>query len=202
MLPSIRKTGKYENSQFNRKAGCTFRIGDVEGRFDENGRAWFNLEDTARALGMINNKHQDTNNNPYIRWDNVKKMLWRLKYIKPWQKLDREAPIPEDIFYSMVDQARNATAKEFQEVVKAEMPQKNTSVKQHKISLQYLIKDIRCAAEEIEKTFNVSHLTAIDRAIELKEQLTDIDLDVLRELLPVDKVKDTNDSDFDDWGQI
>ena len=190
MLPSIRKTGKYENPQFNRKAGCTFRVGNVDGYFDENGKAFFNLEDTARALGMITSR-QDANDNHYVHWSNVKKMLWRHKYIKPWQKLDREAFIPEDVFYSMVDQARNATAKEFQAVVKAEMPQKEVvNNKKYKISVQHLVKDIRCGAEEIEKTFGVSYLTAIDRAIELKEQITGIDLDVLHELLPIDKVED------------
>lgn len=187
VLPSIRKTGKYENPQFNRKAGCTFRVGNVDGYFDENGKAFFNLEDTARALGIINTHQKDANGNLYVRWDTIKKMLCSRKYIKPWQKLDREAFIPEDVFYSMVDQARNATAQEFQAIVKAEMPQKEIiNNKKYKITLQHLVKDIRCGAEEIEKTFGVSHLTAIDRAIELKEQMTGINLDVLRELLPVD----------------
>ena len=53
VLPSIRKTGSYQNPQFSKKAGCTFRIGNVEGKFDENGKPLFKLEDTARAVGLV-----------------------------------------------------------------------------------------------------------------------------------------------------
>ena len=183
VLPSIRKTGSYQNPQFSKKAGCTFRIGNVNGYFDDKGKMFFNLEDTVRALGQVINV-PNRPNNPYVRWDRVKDMLKKLEYIEPWQKLDKESFIPEDVFYRMVEQARNATAKEFQAVVKAEMPLKILPVKPYNICVHHLVKDIRCAAEEIVKTFNVSHSVAIDRAIELKEKITGIELEMLRELIP------------------
>ena len=184
VLPSIRKTGSYQNPQFSKKAGCTFRIGNVEGKFDENGKPLFKLEDTARAVGLVKNKN-DSDQPTYVIWHRVKKMLQRMGYLTPNQLIDKDSFIPEEVFYYLVERTRNPEARDFQSVVNDELPKKPVAHnKSFKVSVQFLVRDIRGAAEEIEKTFGVSHSVAIDRAIELKEKITGVELEMLRELIP------------------
>ena len=185
VLPSIRKTGSYQNPQFNRKAGDTFFVGGVHGYFDENGKAFFSLKDTAKAIGMTMNI-PGKKNNPYIRWCVVNNACKKLNIIDDNQIVDKDSFIPEDDFRSLVMSTRRKPAAELQNVIAEGLKPATTNImiKQPKDVLYQLVKDIRCAGKEIEETFNVSHFTAIDRAIALKEKITGIELEMLRELIP------------------
>ena len=95
------------------------KFGKVHGYLDENGTAWFNVEDIARGLGFT---QVAKSGNVVVRWERVNKYLREFGFIPTngddiptsGDGVTKGDFIPENMFYRLAMKANNETAQDFQ----------------------------------------------------------------------------------------
>ena len=95
------------------------QFGKVHGYLDENGTAFFNIEDIARGLGFT---QVAKSGNIVVRWERVNKYLREFGFIPTngdgiptsGDGVTKEDFIPENIMYRLAMKATNETAENFQ----------------------------------------------------------------------------------------
>ena len=211
VLPSIRKTGKYEAPP-RINSDNSFFIAGLHGYIDEGGKAYFNAKTVALQLG-ISKLYRDKNNITCVRWVRFAQKLRQVGYNPP-EDLNEATFVPEEIFHRLVRYLRNDTARQFRYTIKnvllpelQKIPEyrpsvpieqtleqlENTKRTYKKVeSLEKIIKDITSAAKAIEQGFNASYGKSLTKAITLKSQITGYNLESLIDLIP-------SDDESDDW---
>ena len=211
VLPSIRKTGKYEAPP-KINSDNSFFIAGLHGYIDNDGKAYFNAKTVALQLG-ISKLYRDKNNITCVRWVRFAQKLRQVGYNPP-EDLNEATFIPEEIFHRLVRYLRNDTARQFRYTIKnvllpelQKIPEYRPSVPIEQTleqledtkrtykkveSLEKIIKDITSAAKAIEQGFNSSYGKSLTKAITLKSQITGYNLESLIDLIP-------SDDESDDW---
>ncbi len=221
VLPSIRKTGKYEAPKAKAQPidekyrSIKFNIEGISGFFDKSGLAHFLAYDVAYALGIVIN-------HPNFIQANYTKMEYLLGHSLTTAE-NGDLLVKEPELYTLVTRSRTRATKEFKSVLAfnvipelkkythykpqvttteiARVAPMNTAMRRNaNITVTNVVKDVGGAAEEIVRIFGASKFEALEAAISLAEQSSGLNLEPLREVL--DSVENTatiEAVDGDDW---
>ncbi len=182
------------------------QFGKVHGYLNENGTAFFNVEDIARGLGFT---QVAKSGNVVIRWERVNKYLNSFGFIptsgdgipKVGDAVTKEDFIPENMVYRLAMKANNETAENFQawladEVVPSirktgsySLPKvKNAVAVQNDFEMKLIVasalKDIEISVELIEKLYGVKPGIALASCKNAVEKNHGVDLSAFDNLIP------------------
>ena len=221
VLPSIRKTGKYEAPKAKAQPidekyrSIKFNIEGISGFFDKSGLAHFLAYDVAYALGIVIN-------HPNFIQANYTKMAYLLGHSLTTAE-NGDLLVKEPELYTLVTRSRTRATKEFKSVLAfnvipelkkythykpqvttteiARVAPMNTAMRRNaNITVTNVVKDVGGAAEEIVRIFGASKFEALDAAISLAEQSSGLNLEPLREVLDSVEATATIEAvDGDDW---
>ena len=221
VLPSIRKTGKYEAPKAKAQPidekyrSIKFNIEGISGFFDKSGLAHFLAYDVAYALGIVIN-------HPNFIQANYTKMEYLLGHSLTTAE-NGDLLVKEPELYTLVTRSRTRATKEFKSVLAfnvipelkkythykpqvttteiARVAPMNTAMRRNaNITVTNVVKDVGGAAEEIVRIFGASKFEALDAAISLAEQSSGLNLEPLREVLDSVEATATIEAvDGDDW---
>ncbi|MBQ7705297.1 MAG: hypothetical protein IJT73_07735 [Selenomonadaceae bacterium] len=179
------------------------KFGKVRCYIDENGTAFFNVEDIARGLGFTQTK----NGVEYIRYETINKFLNQFGYNSFSQLVGKDDFIPENMVYRLAMKAKNETAENFQawladDVVPAirktgsyslpnaeTLPKVETEVAvQNSVEMKLIVapalKDVEIAVEIVERLYGVKRGIALVHCKNSVEKNHHVDLSDFDKLLP------------------
>ena len=198
VLPSIRKTGSYTNPKANQ-----FFIAGIHGYIADNGVAMFDVREVAKALNLIcpqrkskpprwnriaeilNNVEGLTDKDFCKQCDYITEKAFAGLVLTMKSKLARN--LRETLFDDIIPQLQNRKGY-YQQVDSEYLNNGNITLdfNQPKFTMLQVIRDIGTMADEIQEIFESTHAEALEKAIDLKEKELNIDLDTLRDLIPID----------------
>ena len=201
VLPSIRKTGSYTNPKANQ-----FFIAGIHGYIADNGVAMFDVREVAKALNLTK---PDRKNRP-LRWARIQEILDKVEGLTEDDFTKYGDYISEKAFAGLVLIMKSKYAKRlrlvlsneiipqlqnregyYQQVSTEMLNEGNTTLnfdqhQQSKSTMLQAVIDIGKMADRLQEVFESTRAEALEKAIDLKEKELDIDLDTLRDLIPID----------------
>lgn len=221
VLPSIRKTGRYENTTSkveptidSKYTGKKFIIEGISGFFDNTGLAHFLAYDVGLALGIVIN-------HPSFIEVNYTKMEYFLSHaLTAIEGGDLYVKEPE--MYTLLTRSRTRATKEFKQIMTFNVipelkkythykPQVTTTEiakispvgaamkRAGNITVTNVVKDIGGAADEIVRIFGAARYEALGAAIALAEQSSGLNLEPLRVVLDSVEETATIEANNEDW---